>query len=118
MRDVSHSSESRMAEAFGPKMARKRKTSEKDQIGKKMKKSMRLKFKDQSGDTYLVGFEPHYKMGSLFNAYADYMHQPVDIFRSMHEGERIDAQSTVGQNHFENDDQIDVMVEQTGGSKK
>ena len=52
----------------------------------------------------------------LFNGYANRTGAPIHTIRFLYDGERLDANDTMESAGLEDGDQIDALLEQTGGS--
>jgi len=74
-----------------------------------------LRVKDQSGEETFFRVKPTTKMSKVFEAYAQRKCVQSTALRFLLDGERIAADATPEKLELEDKDQIDCLLEQTGG---
>jgi len=74
-----------------------------------------LKVRDQSGDEMFFKVKMSTHLSKIFEAYANRRGLSLATLRFMIEGKRLTGEDTPKLLELEEDDQIDVVLEQTGG---
>ena len=74
-----------------------------------------LRVKDQTGEETFFKVKKSTKMDEVFNAYASRKGVDKSALRFLVDGERIGTDATPKTLDLEDQDQIDVVLEQTGG---
>ncbi|CAD0099251.1 unnamed protein product [Aureobasidium mustum] len=74
--------------------------------------------KDQSGTSMAFGVKSSTRMEKVMNAYADRSGRPVGTLRFYYDGNRVVPEDTVATLEMENEDIIEVMTEQIGGTSE
>jgi small ubiquitin-related modifier len=74
-----------------------------------------LQLKDQAGDVLSFKVKDSSQMRKIFAAYASRKGVPVDTFRFLLDGNRVNPNETPSSLSLEDNDQIDVMLEYAGG---
>lgn len=77
---------------------------------------MTLKVKDQANNIMTFKVKRTSEMRKIFEAYAQRLGLPPGQLRFMYEGSRVNAVDTPGVLEMEEDDQMDVFLDQQGGS--
>ena len=77
--------------------------------------TLNISVKDVSGNLTQFKIKKETKLGKVMNAYAQKMGVALDSIRFFFDGRPIDKDSTPKMMEMENDDQIDVFLQQTGG---
>mmetsp|Transcript_22093 Transcript_22093/g.45995 ORF Transcript_22093/g.45995 Transcript_22093/m.45995 type:complete len:93 (+) Transcript_22093:21-299(+) len=75
-----------------------------------------IRVKDQGGEETFFKIKKTTKMEKVFSTYASRRGVDVGSLRFLLDGERIDATETPKSLELDDQDQIDCMLEQTGGS--
>jgi small ubiquitin-related modifier len=76
-----------------------------------------LRVRDQGGDEMFFKVKKETKMSKIMEAYATRKGVNATALRFTVDGERIEKEDTPKMLELENDDQIDVLLEATGGGK-
>ena len=74
-----------------------------------------IRVKDQTGDETYFKVKKTTKMSKIFSAYAQRKGVPINSLRFLVDGDRVDANETPKSLELEDQDQIDCLLEQTGG---
>ncbi|KAL7575573.1 hypothetical protein ACA910_020147 [Epithemia clementina (nom. ined.)] len=74
-----------------------------------------LSVKDQTGEEISFKIKKSTKLEKVFKAYAQRKHIDVSSIRFLIDGERLKGDSTAKMLELEDGDQIDALLEQTGG---
>ena len=74
-----------------------------------------IRVKDQGGDETFFKVKKTTKMSKVFAAYAQRKGVAITSLRFLIDGDRIDAAETPKSLELEDQDQIDCLLEQTGG---
>ena len=82
----------------------------------KASETITIRVKDQSGDETFFKVKKTTKMSKVFGAYAQRKGVPKTSLRFLIDGERIDENETPKSLELEDQDQIDCLLEQTGGN--
>ena len=77
--------------------------------------SITIRIKDQNGQETFFKVKHTTKMRKIFGAFAGKAGIQLDNVRFLLDGQRIDPESTVASNDLEDQDQVDCVLEQTGG---
>mmetsp|Transcript_19891 Transcript_19891/g.56196 ORF Transcript_19891/g.56196 Transcript_19891/m.56196 type:complete len:92 (-) Transcript_19891:99-374(-) len=77
--------------------------------------TINVKVKDSDTNTTVFKVKPTTKFDKVFQAYANRKGVQVSSLRFMFDGERLNGAQTPQDVELQNDDQIDVYIEQTGG---
>mmetsp|Transcript_32280 Transcript_32280/g.37900 ORF Transcript_32280/g.37900 Transcript_32280/m.37900 type:complete len:98 (-) Transcript_32280:244-537(-) len=77
---------------------------------------MTVCIKDQSGDETFFKIKKTTKMGKIFGVYAERKGVQVNSIRFTFDGLRVGPEATPDSIGLEDSDQIDCMIEQTGGA--
>ena len=75
-----------------------------------------VSIKDQSGEMMHFKIKKTTKMSKVFDAYASRKGQARPSLRFMLDGRRVTDEQTPGELGLEDGDQLDAVMEQTGGS--
>jgi small ubiquitin-related modifier len=78
-------------------------------------KTITLRVRDQSGEEMFFKVKKSTKMDKIMQAYAQRRGLAANALRFMVDGERLTSDQTAKMLELEDDDQIDVMLESTGG---
>lgn len=76
-----------------------------------------LKVRNQSGDEMFFKVKKTTKLSKMMDAYAKRLGVPSNSLRFQLDGERIKGEDTPKMLELEENDQIDVMLEATGGDR-
>mmetsp|Transcript_15179 Transcript_15179/g.17189 ORF Transcript_15179/g.17189 Transcript_15179/m.17189 type:complete len:96 (-) Transcript_15179:586-873(-) len=87
----------------------------KPNIDEKPSNTITLRVKDQSGEETFFRVKPTTKMSKVFEAYAQRKAVQTSALRFLLDGERISGDQTPEKLELEDKDQIDCLLEQTGG---
>ena len=74
-----------------------------------------VRVKNQGGEEIHFALKSTTKLSKMMQAYADRQGQPVDSFRFVFDGERLNPDHTVDDAGLEDQDSIDAFQEQVGG---
>ncbi|KAN0060071.1 SUMO protein smt3 [Thecaphora frezii] len=77
---------------------------------------LNIKVKDVNGNEVFFKVKKNTRLHKLKLAYADKMGKPVNSVRFIFDGQRIGDDDTAETLGMEDSDEIDAMIEQTGGS--
>jgi len=77
---------------------------------------LNLKVKSQDGNEVYFKVKKTTQLGKLMNAYCSRVGKDMSTVRFLFDGERIQNEATPEQLDMEDEDEIDAMVEQHGGS--
>mmetsp|Transcript_5052 Transcript_5052/g.8285 ORF Transcript_5052/g.8285 Transcript_5052/m.8285 type:complete len:93 (-) Transcript_5052:172-450(-) len=83
--------------------------------GEEVNETITLKVRDQSGEEMFFKVKKTTKLGKMMDAYAKRRGVPSSSLRFQLDGERIKSEDTPKMLELEENDQIDVMLEATGG---
>jgi len=89
---------------------------EENQPNKEDGTHLNLKVKSQDGNEVFFKVKKTTQLGKLMNAYCNRVGKDPTTVRFLFDGERIQPESTPEQLDMEDEDEIDAMVEQHGGS--
>ena len=87
-----------------------------DETGEEVNETITLKVRDQSGEEMFFKVKKTTKLGKMMDAYAKRRGVPPNSLRFQLDGERLKSEDTPKMLELEENDQIDVMLEATGGS--
>ena len=77
--------------------------------------SLTVRVKDQTGEETYFKVKPTTKMGKVFKAYAQRKGINISALRFLLDGRRIEQDDTPKTLELEDQDQIDCLLEQSGG---
>ena len=86
-----------------------------DAPAEEVNETITLKVRDQSGEEMFFKVKKTTKLSKMMEAYAKRRGVPSNSLRFQLDGERIRAEDTPKMLELEENDQIDVMLEATGG---
>ena len=78
--------------------------------------SIQLKVKNAEGKEVVFKLKANTPLRKLMDAYCQREGLPADGVRFLYDGERINREQTPGELNMQDSDEIDALVEQTGGS--
>ncbi|KAE8216081.1 hypothetical protein CF319_g4887 [Tilletia indica] len=78
---------------------------------------LNIKVKDADGNEVFFKVKRHTRLSKLRKAYADRMGKQENQIRFVFDGDRITDECTPASLNMEDNDEIDAMVEQVGGSR-
>jgi len=99
-----------------PPLDETNKTAESAGANKEDGTHLNLKVKSQDGNEVFFKVKKTTQLGKLMNAYCNRVGKDPTTVRFLFDGERIQPESTPEQLDMEDEDEIDAMVEQHGGS--
>ena len=77
--------------------------------------SIQLKVKNAEGKEVVFKLKSNTPLRKLMDAYCQREGLPADGVRFLYDGERLNRDQTPGELEMEDGDEIDALVEQTGG---